>query len=160
MTTTEGFGADSKDYLEMYMSPRSAACKRIDLLSQQLMEEEELLLRQGTGAERGVTSLQSRRKHTLFKQTAASHSIARLILQEDQQFSSSHKCLQQQQPIPCFQSSVPDERQTSIKDLKELSKDGGMVSCQSPPVKMKCFPKFQLHTWSWSTRGLGGFRVW
>lgn len=47
------------------------------------MEEEELLLRQGTGAETGVTSLQPHRKHTLFKQTAASHSIARLILQEE-----------------------------------------------------------------------------
>lgn len=67
----------------MYMSPRSAAWKRIDLLSQQLTEEEGLLLRQGTGAETGVTSFQPHRKHALFKQTAASHSIARLILQED-----------------------------------------------------------------------------
>lgn len=69
--------------MEIYMSPGSAACKRIDLLSRQLKEEEELLLRQGTGAETGVTSLQPHRKHTLFKQTVASHSIARLILQED-----------------------------------------------------------------------------
>lgn len=83
MTTPQGFGADSKEHLEMHLSPRPAACKRIDLLSQQLMEEEELLLRQGTGAETGVTSLQPHRKHTLFKQTAASHSIARLILQEE-----------------------------------------------------------------------------
>lgn len=83
MTTPQGFGVDSMDYLDIYTPPGSTACKRIDLLSQQLMEEEELLLRQGTGAERGVTSLQPHRKHTLFKQTAASHSIARLILQED-----------------------------------------------------------------------------
>lgn len=58
--------ADTIEYLDTNISPRPSAGTRIDLLSLQLMKEEESVLRQGKKKNRErLIFVKSHRKHTI-----------------------------------------------------------------------------------------------